>query len=83
MVIVDADSKDLSAGLSCPPAAFLEEAFLHSTADKVGKSGLFVVNIVCRAPDRFAAAVKSIESVFPATYACRARALFDHTHHVH
>jgi spermidine synthase len=35
--------------MSCPPAAFLEESFLHAVRDRLSEGGILVVNIVARA----------------------------------
>ncbi|MQL76491.1 hypothetical protein Taro_008871 [Colocasia esculenta] len=46
ILIVDADASDVSSGLTCPPAEFLEEPFLLSVREFVGEGGLFVINLV-------------------------------------
>ncbi|CAN7992150.1 unnamed protein product [Ixodes pacificus] len=51
VIFLDVDSKDLSKGLTCPPASFLEEAALKCLAAitaPTGKSSFSVVNFVCR-----------------------------------
>ncbi|ONK77227.1 uncharacterized protein A4U43_C02F4390 [Asparagus officinalis] len=48
ILIVDADSSDLSAGLTCPPADFVEESFLVSVRKFLAEGGLFVINLVSR-----------------------------------
>ncbi|CAN8020321.1 unnamed protein product [Ixodes persulcatus] len=47
-IFLDVDSKDLSKGLTCPPASFLEEATLKCLAAITAPTGLAVVNFVCR-----------------------------------
>lgn len=51
ILIIDADSSDLSSGLSCPPADFVEESFLLTVKDFLSEGGLFAVNLVSRSPD--------------------------------
>lgn len=48
IIIVDADSSDLSSGLACPPEGFVEEAFLSSVKNFLSVGGLFVINLVSR-----------------------------------
>lgn len=48
IVIVDADSSDLSSGLTCPPTDFVEESFLISVKEFISEGGLFVINLVSR-----------------------------------
>lgn len=66
MIVVDADSKDLRDGLSCPPAAFLEADFVRAAAAKVGAAGALMYNVVCRSPERLQAATAAIQAVLPA-----------------
>jgi len=48
LIMLDVDSKDISSGMSCPPPAFLEPAFLASMARVLGEDGTLVLNLVCR-----------------------------------
>lgn len=48
ILIIDADSSDLSSGLACPPADFVEESFLLCVKEFISESGLFVINLVSR-----------------------------------
>jgi hypothetical protein len=49
VVILDADSKDLSTGMSCPPSEFIEEEFLGKDLKGIlSPEGMLVVNLVCR-----------------------------------
>lgn len=50
VIIVDADSSDLSSGLACPPADFVEESFLLSVKKLLSEGGLFIINLVSRSP---------------------------------
>ncbi|URD73342.1 Methyltransferase domain [Musa troglodytarum] len=50
ILIVDADSSDLSSGLSCPPSDFVEESFLLQAKNFLSEGGLFVINLVSRSP---------------------------------
>ncbi|CAN7993928.1 unnamed protein product [Ixodes hexagonus] len=53
VIFLDVDSKDLSEGLTCPPASFLEEAALKCLAATTAPAGkislrVAVMNFVCR-----------------------------------
>ncbi|EPS72250.1 hypothetical protein M569_02509 [Genlisea aurea] len=48
VLIVDVDSSDLSHGLTCPAAEFVEEPFLSSARDSLSENGLLIVNLVTR-----------------------------------
>jgi len=49
LVIIDADSKDLTVGMSCPPKAFVEEGFLKHVRSIIdAQKGMLVLNLVCR-----------------------------------
>ncbi|XP_023014100.2 eEF1A lysine and N-terminal methyltransferase homolog [Leptinotarsa decemlineata] len=47
-LLFDADSKDSSIGLSCPPKQFLDESVLKNVVEILGTTGLFIVNVVLR-----------------------------------
>ncbi|CAD7078893.1 unnamed protein product [Hermetia illucens] len=47
-ILFDVDSKDLSLGMSCPPASFLEPTVLNDVKMLIGNKGVFVLNLVCR-----------------------------------
>lgn len=48
LVFVDVDNKDLSEGLTCPPAEFLTEQVLKELAAITKCTGAVVINFVCR-----------------------------------
>ncbi|XP_042376680.1 eEF1A lysine and N-terminal methyltransferase-like isoform X1 [Zingiber officinale] len=48
ILIIDADSSDLSSGLSCPPTDFVEDSFLLSVRDFLSEGGIFIINLVSR-----------------------------------
>ncbi|KAL0920954.1 hypothetical protein M5K25_007974 [Dendrobium thyrsiflorum] len=64
IVIVDADSSDLSFGLACPPAGFVEEAFLSSVKDFLSLGGLFVINLVSRSSTIKQMVISRLKAVF-------------------
>ncbi|PKU76753.1 hypothetical protein MA16_Dca001359 [Dendrobium catenatum] len=64
IVIVDADSSDLSSGLACPPAGFVEEAFLSSVKDFLSLGGLFVINLVSRSSTIRLMVISRLKAVF-------------------
>ncbi|XP_010929746.1 uncharacterized protein [Elaeis guineensis] len=50
IVIIDADSSDMSSGLACPSADFVEESFLLCVKKFLAEGGLFIINLVSRSP---------------------------------
>jgi len=48
VIIVDVDSKDVTVGMSCPPASFLEKPFLDSVKALLHSEGLAIFNLACR-----------------------------------
>uniref|UniRef100_A0A1D1Y6U2 Methyltransferase-like protein 13 n=1 Tax=Anthurium amnicola TaxID=1678845 RepID=A0A1D1Y6U2_9ARAE len=64
MLVVDADASDVSSGLTCPPAEFLEESFLLSVREFVGEGGLFVINLVSRSTAIREMVVSRMKEVF-------------------
>ncbi|XP_055498232.1 eEF1A lysine and N-terminal methyltransferase isoform X2 [Leucoraja erinacea] len=65
VVMFDVDSKDTTLGMSCPPPAFLEQAFLQKVRSLLAPQGLFVLNLVCRDRALREKAVEVIKLVFP------------------
>ncbi|KAH7683107.1 Endothelin-converting enzyme 1 protein [Dioscorea alata] len=63
ILIIDADSSDLSSGLTCPPTDFIEEPFLLSVK-KFLSGGLFVANLVSRSTGIRETVISRIKSVF-------------------
>lgn len=47
-ILFDVDSKDASAGMSCPPKQFLENSVLSNVSKCLKEDGLFILNLVCR-----------------------------------
>ncbi|CAA6659906.1 unnamed protein product [Spirodela intermedia] len=68
ILVIDADASDVSSGLTCPPAEFLEESLLSSAREFVGDRGLFIVNLVSRS--------KAIREMIIS----RMNSVFDHLH---
>ena len=48
VIVVDVDSKDISTGLSFPPAAFLSPSFLRALYAALAPGGLVLINVACR-----------------------------------
>uniref|UniRef100_A0A0D9W422 Methyltransferase domain-containing protein n=1 Tax=Leersia perrieri TaxID=77586 RepID=A0A0D9W422_9ORYZ len=48
VLIVDVDSSDVSSGLSCPHANFVDDSFLLATKKFLAEGGLFIINLVSR-----------------------------------
>ncbi|XP_049932004.1 uncharacterized protein LOC116247429 isoform X2 [Nymphaea colorata] len=64
ILIIDADSADLSTGLTCPPANFVEESFLATVKESLSDVGLFIINTVSRSPSVREKIVQRIQEVF-------------------
>ncbi|KAJ3675714.1 hypothetical protein LUZ60_004756 [Juncus effusus] len=71
ILIIDADSSDLSSGLTCPHPDFLEESFLLSAKDFISDGGIFVINLVSRS------------SAIRETVISRLKAIFDYLFSLH
>lgn len=64
-VLLDVDSKDNSLGVSAPPAAFLERAFLEHLHDHVLlPGGSLCINVVARDKCKLAELVCQLKSIF-------------------
>jgi SAM-dependent methyltransferase len=64
VVILDVDSKDVSRGMSCPPAAFVDVEFLRCVNGVLKPNGLMMLNLVCRSREQRDLTVDSLKSVF-------------------
>ncbi|CAM5134141.1 unnamed protein product [Eretmochelys imbricata] len=70
-VMFDVDSKDPSLGMSCPPPAFVEMAFLQKVRTILAPEGVFVLNLVCRDSLLKDSVMATLKEVFPLLYARR------------
>lgn len=68
ILIIDADSEDPSTGLSCPPAEFLEEAFLRAAREALVEGGVLAINVVSRASSPHITSVALLQKVFEEVY---------------
>ena len=66
VLVVDAGSGDASLAMSCPPAAFVEPAFLHHASTALSVHGVLVVNCVSRLDGPYRAAVEALQVRTPA-----------------
>ncbi|ERN11426.1 hypothetical protein AMTR_s00022p00045270 [Amborella trichopoda] len=64
ILIIDADSADLSTGLTCPPADFTEKSFLLSVKEALSSEGLFIINLVSRSSSIHEMVVSRLKTVF-------------------
>ncbi|KAL6885831.1 hypothetical protein ACP4OV_010092 [Aristida adscensionis] len=67
-LIIDVDSSDLSSGLSCPPANFVEDSFLLSAKKFLSESGLFIINLVSRSSSVREMVISRLLTVFDNLY---------------
>lgn len=65
-VLFDVDSKDLSVGMSCPPAEFIEHEVLNNIKELIGPDGLFILNLVCRNDALRTEVISDLKKIFPA-----------------
>ncbi|VAH47165.1 unnamed protein product [Triticum turgidum subsp. durum] len=68
ILIVDVDSSDLSSGLSCPPANFVEDAFLMSAKRFLSAGGLLIINLVARSSAVKEMVISRLKAVFENLY---------------
>uniref|UniRef100_A0A0A9DTH4 Methyltransferase type 11 domain-containing protein n=1 Tax=Arundo donax TaxID=35708 RepID=A0A0A9DTH4_ARUDO len=68
ILIIDVDSSDLSSGLSCPPANFVEDSFLLSAKEFLSEGGLFIINLVSRSSSVREMIVSRLKAVFGHLY---------------
>ncbi|CAM6106352.1 unnamed protein product [Calypogeia fissa] len=68
VLIIDADSTDVSSGLSCPPADFLKDAFLLAARAALVDSGMLIINVVSRARSHHVQAVSQLKKFFEEVY---------------
>ncbi|XP_037518194.1 eEF1A lysine and N-terminal methyltransferase [Rhipicephalus sanguineus] len=68
LVFLDVDNKDLSEGLTCPPAEFLAEKTLKELAAITKCTGAVVINFVCRNEALKKEMYQRLKKVFCAVY---------------
>lgn len=64
VVAIDVDAKDASLGMCCPPAAFVDVAYLEKARRHLRPGGVLVVNVVARARADYAATVANVRAAF-------------------
>ncbi|KAF3323675.1 methyltransferase-like protein 13 isoform X1 [Carex littledalei] len=64
ILVIDADSSDLSSGLTCPHPNFVEEVFLKSAKEFLSQGGLFVTNLVSRSAAVRETVISHMKEVF-------------------
>eukprot|EP00026_Physarum_polycephalum_P003144 Phypoly_transcript_03153.p1 GENE.Phypoly_transcript_03153~~Phypoly_transcript_03153.p1 ORF type:complete len:779 (+),score=240.35 Phypoly_transcript_03153:50-2338(+) len=65
VIIVDVDSKDVTVGMSCPPATFLEPPFLDAVQALLHPtSSLLMFNLACRSQALLASTLESLGKRF-------------------
>ncbi|XP_055800295.1 eEF1A lysine and N-terminal methyltransferase isoform X2 [Salvelinus fontinalis] len=65
VIMFDVDSKDPSLGMSCPPPAFVETAFLERVGNLLTPRGVFMLNLVCRDSALKKSVLGRVRGVFP------------------
>eukprot|EP01018_Ginkgo_biloba_P035512 Gb_15125 [translate_table: standard] len=64
VLIVDADSNDLSTGLTCPHFNFVEESFLETAKESLVAGGILILNLVSRSTSVHEMVISRMEAVF-------------------
>eukprot|EP00656_Telonema_subtile_P034704 TRINITY_DN38763_c0_g1_i2.p1 TRINITY_DN38763_c0_g1~~TRINITY_DN38763_c0_g1_i2.p1 ORF type:complete len:298 (-),score=103.32 TRINITY_DN38763_c0_g1_i2:191-1084(-) len=64
VVFIDVDSKDLTTGMTSPPAPFVEEAMLQATRARLAPGGVLMLNIACRSTVLKMEILERLRSVF-------------------
>lgn len=73
IIIVDVDSKDVTVGMSCPPAAFLEPTFMDAVQSLLHPAGsLLVYNLACRSQSLLSSTLESLGKRFAQVCAAQA-----------
>ncbi|XP_048833343.1 eEF1A lysine and N-terminal methyltransferase isoform X2 [Brienomyrus brachyistius] len=65
VIMFDVDCKDPTLGMSCPPPAFVETAFLEKVRNLLTARGVFMLNLVCRDSALRARVLGRVRDVFP------------------
>lgn len=68
-IVIDVDSKDTGRGMSCPPAAFVESAYLQTLLSLLRpNTGVLAINVSARDPLLFQSACQTVKTVFPSVF---------------
>lgn len=65
-ILFDVDNKDVTVGMNCPPAEFLERSVLNNIKGLLSYYGLFILNLVCRNDSLRTKVLEDLKEVFPA-----------------
>ncbi|XP_064138998.1 eEF1A lysine and N-terminal methyltransferase isoform X2 [Loxodonta africana] len=71
VIMFDVDSKDPTLGMSCPPPAFVDQAFLQNVKSILTPEGVFILNLVCRDSGLKDSVLAGLKAVFPLLYVRR------------
>lgn len=71
VIMFDVDSKDPTLGMSCPPAAFVDQPFLQKVKSILAPDGVFILNLVCRDMGLKESVLAGLKAVFPLLYVRR------------
>lgn len=64
IIMFDVDNKDTSAGISCPPEAFVKPDFLLKVKSILDASGVLALNLACRNQDIKSKVLADIQNCF-------------------
>ncbi|KAK7889328.1 hypothetical protein WMY93_024888 [Mugilogobius chulae] len=64
-IMFDADNKDNTVGMSCPPASFVDVSILQKVYRLLSPTGVFILNLVCRDSLLKKDLLERLKSIFP------------------
>jgi hypothetical protein len=65
-IVLDVDSKDSGAGMSCPPASFVEISYLQTLYNLLNpENGILAINVAARDIHLFHKTCQAVQRVFP------------------
>ena len=67
-IAIDVDSKDKTVGMSCPPQAFVDAAYLTTLKKLLRPEGLLVINVSARNPAMLELVMEHVKSVFETVF---------------
>ena len=70
-IAVDVDSKDNTVGMSCPPQAFVDVAYLTTLKSLLKPAGLLTINVSARDPAMFDLVMQRVKIVFNIVFVSR------------
>jgi hypothetical protein len=68
-IVIDVDSKETGAGMSCPPAPFVEISYLQTLCNLLRPDhGILAINVAARDANLFHTTCQAVQAVFPTIF---------------